>query len=273
MKNLDQDLISNIAKKYRLKNEEYIIRGPYIVDGSNYWIIHYVKKNIFKKLHGVLVIVLDEYGNIVKDKETYKKVAESYLTPKINETFINVYSDELETIQSIYNKFMETKLFTEDLLEETKTSVAYDLNLFNKAYSNIINEINLISSLFRNILKHMEYGIVFLNKLLNSNKYRDYKYFVEKILYDDFDLISKLDERFSIFLKRLNDFKKVIGVFRLDAYLYNNLLDSVNNYIKELKMLRDNIRRIYVSKKAGKNFVDVRFNKIDSYYNKMIKRI
>jgi len=181
--------------------------------------------------------------------------------------------DELRNIQNIYNKFMETKLFTEDILEETKTSVAYDLDLFNKSYSNIINEVNLISDMFKEILKHMEDGMPFLNKLLNSNRYRDYKYFVEEILYGDFNLISNLDERFSILLKKLKDFKKVIEVFRLDAYLYNNLLDSVNNYIKELKIIRDSIRRIYVSKKASKNFVDVRFNKIDLYYDRMIKRI
>lgn len=271
--NLEHGYLTKIANSYRGKNEGFIIKGPFILNHGKYWVIHYVKKGLFKKIRGISLIILDSDNNIVKDREKYEKIAQTYLTPKINEEFIKVYEQETIAFREILSKLTDKYPIDEKLFRDGRESVKKNIEKFDEELISISRDIENLSRVFEDLIKHKSETISFLTELPQSHDFKDLKFFADEVVRKEFNIVSKIDNKLSTIFRKIILFQMMLPDFKLDSDIYKNIMKSLSSYIDHIKILKKDVHSIFKEMESRMKLIDERVSKIDIYYMEMLKRI
>ena len=266
--------IHEIAERYKRKDEGYYIKGPYYLDEDIYWIIHYLRRG-FLKNKGVMIIVVDRDGNLIREWEIYSMISKAYLTPKINQKFIEIHEEEynqLNAMKSYMISIIDGKgdFDINELYEDAKEYEINELiNTIVAVKTDIENIINILVSMLSKWTKDRE----ILNSLLKRNEYKLLNKFSEDIIINGIKTLDDLDKELSEHSKLIIYLTDLIRELGMRRDVSKRIIISINRYIHTTREFKGNIRKMIKLRKYVDSMIGERIIKIKKYYTEYINRI
>ncbi len=268
-----QQFIDIISKIYHSKDEIWDVNGPFFIDNEPYWFIKFMRKNIFKSLHQITLIVLNKNGEIIKEWETYEKIVFTYLMPKISEKFAVYYSGEMQELLKM-QEFFRTSLESihgfriAQLIEGARRHGVDELiNLLESFVSQLIR----IESKISGVLKHMENTRKLINVLLLKEEYRAMKDFTQNILFEKegFDGLRKSISEQAPTIFYIANILRELGMRKDES---RRFIDSINMYVSSVRRIRKKIDQMIKIRQFMLNIINEREKAVSRFYNEMLKR-
>jgi len=270
-----QQHIETVSKKYQFKGETPNIDGPLYLNGKPYWIIYYIKKGLFKKKRGAALIVLDAKGEIVKNWKTYRKVAITYLMPKLSEKFVELYLNEINEINeiSVFFKNSQESIHEFNIDELIKKAKSHEVNELVDCLASFKTQLMEFEESAVEIVNIMEKTKEIVKELLTKNEYTILRDFLRNFALKEKKMLKELRRNISEQAYTVFDLVNVIRETGMRKEESKKLIESINKYASDVRQIEKRIDDIMKNRKLISYMYKERKTKVKKFYEEMLKRV
>jgi hypothetical protein len=268
-----QQYIEAASRIRHYKGETSSVNGPLFLDDKPYWSIYFIKKSFLKGLRGVTLIVLNEKGEIIKDWRIYKRVAITYLMPRISEKFFAHYLNEVNEVVKMSDFFKnsqeslhESKIA--ELLEKAKARGANELADHLTYFKMQMVELEKRTS---KILNYTENTKNVVNELLKRSEYSTMAKFVKRFSCEEKG-IARLKKNIAEQVYIIFNMASAVRELGIQKEESKRFIESINKYMSVIRQMERTIDRMIKTRQYLLHLHTRRKNKIKEFYREMLKR-
>ncbi len=226
-------------------------------------------------MKGVTIVIVDEKGNLVSNWRIYRKLSLAYLTPKVGDKFLEIFSSEEDALREMLNYFTEidqdkSEFSINDMLEKASR---YEISELVEYLTSLKVNIKDVIEILSKIIRHRSRVGGIVDEVISTNNCEILDKFIKEITIRERKLLEKLDRTISkqgYILFDLTNIIREIGMRKKDAA---NLLVSINNYISRVRKFRGDLHKMIYVRRLILSMRSERKHKVKEYYERYLSRV